>query len=62
MIRIAIVDDINAFCSQLDGYLNRSANSKGIKLDVSTYYTAERFCEDEAWRRFRPAFYGYRAW
>lgn len=46
MIRIAIVDDINAFCSQLDGYLNRSANSKGIKLDVSTYYTAERFCED----------------
>lgn len=46
MIKVAIVDDVNSVCSQVEKFLNNAANKKGIKLDISVYYSGERLCED----------------
>jgi len=46
LIRIAVVDDINAICSTMEKYLSISAARVGVETDISVYYGAQRLCED----------------
>lgn len=46
MIRIAVVDDVNAVCSAMERYLSVSAARVGVKADISVYFGAQRLCKD----------------
>lgn len=43
-MRIAVVDDENAVCSQIDKYVTEYALKKALKIDISAYYSGEAFC------------------
>ena len=44
MIRIAIIDDQNIICSQIDTYILEALKKRSEKADISTYYSGEGFC------------------
>ena len=44
MIRIAIVDDENIICAQIDTYIIKTLKKKSVKADISTYYSGEGIC------------------
>lgn len=43
MIRIAIVDDENIICSEIDNYILKAIKNKIEKADISVYYSGEKF-------------------
>lgn len=43
-MRIAIVDDENIICSQIDKYIMNSLSKRNEKADISVYYSGESFC------------------
>lgn len=46
MIKIAIVDDVVAVCSQLETYLFEIAKKYSLSIDVEPYTSGESFCSD----------------
>lgn len=44
MIRIAIVDDENIICSQIDSYIIKALKKKSAQADISVYYSGEGIC------------------
>ncbi|MBE6843846.1 MAG: response regulator transcription factor [Ruminococcus sp.] len=45
MIKIAIVDDDNILCSELERYILNSCKSLQIKQHIDVYYDGENFCQ-----------------
>lgn len=45
MLRIAIVDDENAVCAQIERYLLEVSKRYNISLDIDVFYRREEFCE-----------------
>lgn len=45
MLKIAIVDDVNEVCSQIDGYLLQIEKELCVDMDIEVYYLGTKFVE-----------------
>lgn len=45
MLRIAVCDDENVICSQVERYLNDSAEKFGIGIETDVFYSGEKFLD-----------------
>jgi len=46
MLKIAVCDDHNDICSQVENYTLNICKSLGVKCEIDVYYTGERLCAE----------------
>ncbi|MDO5156000.1 MAG: LytTR family DNA-binding domain-containing protein [Eubacteriales bacterium] len=46
MLKVAICDDDDVFCSELENYVSRFSLENNIKIDIQTFYNAQDLLED----------------